>query len=73
MSLELVKNSQEVFFWSKSNNELTFFRKYLKIMFFYPKLNIIFMSTIVSSRTDFRKSKLTSNCKNNLFTPFVTW
>ena len=31
------------------------------------------MSTIASSRIDFRKSKLTSNWKNNLFTPFVTW
>ena len=32
-SLELVKNSQKVFWWSKSNNEFTFNRKNLKIIF----------------------------------------
>ena len=38
-SLELVKNSQKVFCWSKSNNEFTFYRKYLEIVFTQIKYN----------------------------------
>ena len=72
--LGISQEQQKVFCWSKSNNEFTFYKKYLKIKS-QPKFKyyIIFMSTIAWFRIDFRKSKLTSNWKNNFFTPFVTW